>query len=95
MNWTGPGIWTDMVFEYMNNILQPQENFERKKYDEIVTWKLFTGMEMPMAIEDVLILPITSFSPDVNQMGAQSSSHELAYAKHLFLGSWKDNGPSE
>lgn len=89
MNWTGPGIWTDMVFEYMNNIMQPEQNFKTRQYDEIVTWKMFTGLEKPMVVEDVLILPITSFSPDVGQMGAQSSSHPLAYAKHMFLGSWK------
>lgn len=47
MNWTGPGIWTDGVFQYLNNILQAPENFKKKKYDEIVTWKMFTGMENP------------------------------------------------
>lgn len=89
MDWTGPGIWTDMVFAYMNNVMQPEENFRRQKYDELVTWKMFTGLDKPKIVEDVLVLPITSFSPDVGQMGAQSSSHPLAYAKHLFLGSWK------
>lgn len=89
MVWTGPGIWTDSVFAYMNNVLQPQENFETQKYDEFITWETFTGMEMPIAIDDVLVFPITSFSPDVNQMGARSLKHPLAYAKHMFAGSWK------
>lgn len=89
MNWTGPGIWTDTVFEYMNNMMQPEENFGTGKKDEVVTWQLFTGLQAPMVLEDVLVLPITSFSPDVQQMGAQLSSHPLAYAKHMFLGSWK------
>ncbi|KAK6459618.1 membrane-bound alpha-1,6 mannosyltransferase initiation-specific [Scheffersomyces xylosifermentans] len=89
MDWTGPGIWTDAVFNYMNNVLQPPENFKTKKYDQIVDWKLFTGMEMPIAVDDVMILPITSFSPDVNQMGAKSSFDPMAYAKHMFSGSWK------
>lgn len=31
MNWTGPGIFTDTVFEYMNNILQSPEVFKNKK----------------------------------------------------------------
>lgn len=91
MNWTGPAIWTDMVFEYMNNVMQPEENFKSRKYDEIINWKLFSGLQAPLIIEDVLVLPITSFSPDVNQMGAQSSTHPMAYAKHMFLGSWKDD----
>lgn len=89
MVWTGPGIWTDSVFAYMNNALQSPENFAAKKYDEIVTWKTFTGMKMPIAIDDVLVLPITSFSPDVNQMGAKSLKDPMAYAKHMFAGSWK------
>lgn len=95
MDWTGPGIWTDMVFEYMNNVMQPAENFRSQEYDELVTWKLFTGLDKPMVLDDVLVLPITSFSPDVNQMGAQSSSHPLAYSKHMFLGSWKDDKPKK
>lgn len=89
MDWTGPGIFTDMVFEYMNNILQSPEAFVTHNYEVLVDWKLFTGMEQPIAIDDVLVLPITSFSPDVNQMGSKSSSDPMAYAKHMFLGSWK------
>lgn len=89
MNWTGPGIWTDEVFRYMNNILQTPEAFKLKKYDDIVTWKMFTGIQAPIAVDDVMVLPITSFSPDVNQMGAKSMTDPMAYAKHMFLGSWK------
>lgn len=89
MNWTGPGIWTDVVFEYMNNISQPPDNFKTKKYDDIINVSVFTGMTIPVAIQDVLVLPITSFSPDVGQMGAKDTSHPMAYAKHMFLGSWK------
>lgn len=91
MNWTGPGIWTDSVFEYMNNVMQPDLNYKTKQYDDVVTWKLFTGLQAPMVLEDVLVLPITSFSPDVGQMGAHLSAHPMAYAKHMFLGSWKDD----
>lgn len=93
MNWTGPGIWTDSVFEYMNNVLQSEENFKLQRYDELITWKVFTGMESPMVIDDVLILPITSFSPDVGQMGSKSTNDPYCYAKHMFLGSWKDDTP--
>lgn len=91
MNWTGPGIWTDTVFEYINNVVQPPALPEESKPDDVITWKTFTGIEIPVILEDVMVLPITSFSPDVGQMGAQSSSHELAYVKHLFLGLWKND----
>ncbi|ODV79274.1 glycosyltransferase family 32 protein [Suhomyces tanzawaensis NRRL Y-17324] len=93
MNWTGPGIWTDMVFEYMNNIFQSPENLKKNVIEQVVSWKLFTGMEMPIAIDDVMVLPITSFSPDVGQMGAGDTTHPMAYAKHMFEGSWKDTKP--
>ncbi|RCK58200.1 Initiation-specific alpha-1,6-mannosyltransferase [Candida viswanathii] len=96
MNWTGPGIFTDTVFSYMNAILQAPEVITGKyKWDNIVDWKVFTGMQMPIAIDDVLVLPITSFSPDVSQMGSKSSTDPMAYAKHMFLGSWKDDGMPE
>lgn len=72
MNWTGPGIFTDTVFDYMNAILQSPEVITGKyKWETIIDWKVFTGMEQPIAIDDVLVLPITSFSPDVNQMGSK------------------------
>lgn len=89
MNWTGPGIFTDTVFDYMNNILQTPEAFKTRNYEVLVDWKLFTGMQQPIAIDDVLVLPITSFSPDVMQMGSMPSTDPMAYAKHMFLGSWK------
>ncbi|KAF3986920.1 hypothetical protein FT663_04159 [Candidozyma haemuli var. vulneris] len=91
MNWTGPGIWTDSVFEYLNNLAQPQMNRDEGKVETIVDWQLFTGLTKPRIVEDVMVLPITSFSPDVGQMGARSSNHELAYAKHMFSGSWKND----
>lgn len=91
MNWTGPGIFTDYVFLYMNMILQPAENYENKKFDEIISWKTFTGMTMPIGIDDVLVLPITSFSPNVGHMGSKSSNDPMAYVDHRFLGSWKND----
>ena len=89
MFWTGPGIWTDTVFDYLNNDIQPQKNFDRKKIETFVTWKAFTGLTSPHYIQDVIVLPITSFSPGVGHMNSQDSSHPLAYAEHTFLGSWK------
>lgn len=93
MNWTGPGIWTDKIFEYMNNVMQQPDNFKTRKYDEVITWKMFTGTQKPVVVSDVLVLPITSFSPGVGQMGAGHISHPMAYSQHMFLGSWKP--PSE
>lgn len=82
MDWTGPGIWTDSVFEYFND--KPKSGLHYP-----VTWRNFTGMTEPYRVSDVMVLPITSFSPGVDTMGAQSESHPLAFVKHQFEGSWK------
>ncbi|CAK7891370.1 putative glycosyltransferase Hoc1p [[Candida] anglica] len=87
MNWTGPGIFTDFVFKYLNNIVLSSQGHAGT--EDPITWKLFTGISLPVVVDDVMILPITSFSPGVNQMGAQSTSDPMAYAEHLFSGSWK------
>ena len=90
MNWTSTGIWTDVVFEYMNNISQPPDNFKTKTYDDIINVSVFTGMTIPAnnagcaSIAKLFLQP-----PDVGQMGAKDTSHPMAYAKHMFLGSWK------
>lgn len=97
MNWTGPGIFTDMVFGYMNSIMQAEDVLEHPSsgpdHEEIVTWNLFTGIQVPLVLEDVLVLPITCFSPGVGQMGAGLPTDKWAYAQHMFLGSWKDDTP--
>lgn len=78
MNWTGPGIWTDVLFEYFNTVS-----------DEEVTYLTFTNKDTPTVIGDVLVLPITSFSPGVGHMGAKSRNDPMAFVQHHFSGSWK------
>ncbi|EGW31714.1 uncharacterized protein SPAPADRAFT_72461 [Spathaspora passalidarum NRRL Y-27907] len=91
MEWTGPGIFSDYVFDYLNSIFDASSAVARRKYDRIFDRTFFTHMEQPILIQDVLILPITSFSPDVGWMGAHESSDPMAYARHMFSGSWKVN----
>lgn len=82
MDWTGPGAWTDAVFEYFDN--KVKSGLRQK-----VSWSDFTGLKEPKSMSDVLVLPITSFSPGIGQMGAEQESHPLAFVKHNFEGSWK------
>ncbi|OWB49324.1 hypothetical protein B5S27_g864 [[Candida] boidinii] len=117
MQWTGPAIFTDVVFDYLNNVLSDgklgdgfgigskywlkNKHFNLKKLivdengnqlfwnDQLINYKKFTGLTDPLLLDDVMILPITSFSPGVGQMGSQSESHDLAFVKHMFEGSWK------
>lgn len=102
MSWTGPGIYTDELFRYFNNLLKydpgikiknptkPNEHNEGLDiYKNGIDWKFFTLMEQPIVLDDVLILPITSFSPGVGHMGSKPISHPQAYVRHMFEGSWK------
>jgi alpha 1,6-mannosyltransferase len=51
MEHTGPGIWTDAVLAYL-----------KARYN--VTWHELRGLQRPLRIGEVLILPITGqFSP--------------------------------
>lgn len=102
MNWTGPGIFTDEVFKYLNEIIKldsnvkiinktPENQYNKNLniFENGIDWKFFTLMENPIIIDDVLVLPITGFSPGVGHMGSKSPSHPSAYVRHMFEGSWK------
>lgn len=118
MNWTGPGLFSDIIFQYIDNLIQTNDNVSiynqnilttmpsedednsTKKFSKYIYqwlqkklpkfhWGFFSLITAPVIIDDILILPITSFSPDVGQMGAEPSNHKFAYVKHMFEGSWK------
>ncbi|CDR40653.1 CYFA0S05e02916g1_1 [Cyberlindnera fabianii] len=102
MNWTGPGIFTDEVFKYMNGVMKYDPNVKvinptpKNEYNkglniarDGVDWHFFTLMEEPVVLDDVLVLPITGFSPGVGHMGSKSPEHKDAYVRHMFEGSWK------
>lgn len=119
MQWTGPGMFTDAFFDYINNVetdgqfgdgfgigtkywndgqrykLKSQELTEDglplHTVDMPINWLNFTNLQEPVVYDDVMVLPITSFSPGVGQMGSQSPKHELAFVKHMFEGSWKSD----
>ncbi|KAI1259554.1 glycosyltransferase family 32 protein [Xylariaceae sp. FL1019] len=85
VEFTGPAIWTDTIFDYFND----PRYFEMKNSAGEISFRNFTGMETPKRVGDVVILPITSFSPGVGQMGAQGYDDPQAFVKHDFEGSWK------
>lgn len=125
MNWTGPGIFSDIIMEYFNNLIQhnndvlllngniytpstgdhseasveddngiSMKKFYRKIIESLsvhtqIPTEFFSLMTEPIAIDDVMILPITSFSPDVGTMNAKGIEDEMAFVKHQFEGSWK------
>lgn len=94
---TGPAIWTDVIFSYLNdaNYFRPssQEAPDGKSARLNVTWEAFTHLEAPKKVGDVVVLPITCFSPGVQQMGAKEPDDPMAYVKHEFIGKVYDDAP--
>lgn len=85
IEFTGPALWTDIVFEYFND----ERFFNMASSPGPIDYRNFTGMEVAKRVGDVVILPITSFSPGVQQMGAKDYDDPMAFVKHDFEGTWK------
>ena len=82
VEFTGPAIWTDTIFRFFNNA----EYFDMSTSKGNITWKQFTGITQSKKVGDVVVLPITSFSPGVGQMGAGEEDDPMAFVKHTFEG---------
>ncbi|RDA95326.1 hypothetical protein CP533_3443 [Ophiocordyceps camponoti-saundersi (nom. inval.)] len=80
IEFTGPALWTDVLMDYFND----ERYFNTGDSKGPVNWKSFTGMETSRRIGDVVVLPITSFSPGVEQMGSKDIEDPMAYVKHDF-----------
>lgn len=57
INWTGPSVFTDSVLSYL-----------LARYG--LTWRDLRDLRRPLRIGDVLVLPVTGFSPGVGNFGA-------------------------
>ncbi|PYH48957.1 glycosyltransferase family 32 protein [Aspergillus saccharolyticus JOP 1030-1] len=86
MEFTGPGAWTDAVFRYFND---PEYFNIEPGSPSNVTYEDFTNLQGYKKMGDVVVLPITSFSPGVHQMGAGDIDDPMAFVKHNFGGTWK------
>jgi alpha 1,6-mannosyltransferase len=82
MEYTGPGAWTDALFSYFNN----KEFFDFSDRTTNVSYSDFFAITVQKKIGDVVVLPITSFSPGVGQMGAEGPEDPMAFVKHEFDG---------
>lgn len=83
VEFTGPAAWTDAVFRYLND---PEYFKIDPKTSRNVTYEDFTGQEDRRKVGDVVVLPITSFSPGVGQMGAMDIDDPMAFVQHDFDG---------
>lgn len=79
---TGPAVWTDTIMDYFND----ERFFDMGNSEGTIDYTKFTGMEMSRRVGDVAVLPITSFSPGVGQMGAKEPDDPMAFVKHDFEG---------
>lgn len=82
IEFTGPAVWTDSIFAFFNN----PNYFDMSTSKGNITWENFTGMKAPKKVGDVIVLPITSFSPGIKTMGAGEESDPMAFVKHNFEG---------
>jgi alpha 1,6-mannosyltransferase len=82
IEFTGPAVWTDTIFSYFNN----PDYFDMSTSKGNITWENFTGMKAPKKVGDVIVLPITSFSPGIKTMGAGDDDDPMAFVKHNFEG---------
>ncbi|RLV93359.1 Initiation-specific alpha-16-mannosyltransferase [Spathaspora sp. JA1] len=87
INWTGPGLFTDTTYKYMNSILQA--DFDN--YEVIVNYNFFIGVQLPVVIGDVMVLPEECMRPR-NVSSTGEFIDPLAYVKHLGSGIWKNKG---
>lgn len=82
IEFTGPALWTDSIFQFFNN----PDYFDMTTSKGNITWQHFTGMKAPKKVGDVIILPITSFSPGIKTMNAGDEDDPMAFVKHNFEG---------
>lgn len=82
VEFTGPAVWTDTIFDYFND----PRYFDMSTSKGPIDWQNFTGMEAAKKVGDVIVLPITSFSPGVGQMGAKDVNDVMAFVRHGFEG---------
>mmetsp|Transcript_5909 Transcript_5909/g.19017 ORF Transcript_5909/g.19017 Transcript_5909/m.19017 type:complete len:298 (-) Transcript_5909:436-1329(-) len=75
MEWTGPGVFTDAVLDYLATELH-------------VDWRTeLHRLRQPKLFGDVLVLSTTGFSPGMFGR-SESVLHPQALAEHLFYGTW-------
>ncbi|KAI9841989.1 MAG: membrane-bound alpha-1,6- mannosyltransferase Initiation-specific [Sclerophora amabilis] len=85
VEFTGPALWTDIVFAYLNN----PAYFDMGKSEQNITVENFFNIKEAKKVGDVVVLPITSFSPGIKTMNAGEPEDPMAFVKHDFEGTWK------
>lgn len=82
VEFTGPAVFTDAVFSYFNN----ESYFDYSVRNTSISAMDFAGLTSQKKVGDVIVLPITSFSPGVEHMGSKDTDDPMAFVKHEFSG---------
>ncbi|ORY83244.1 nucleotide-diphospho-sugar transferase [Protomyces lactucae-debilis] len=86
---TGPGLWTDVVFRHLGS--DESEKSLQGISGGAINWReKLTGTKEQRQFGDVIVLPITSFSPGLGSMGSKPASDDMAMVQHHFHGSWRN-----
>lgn len=81
MGWTGSGVWTDVIFSYLNDYL-------RSGNTEKITWTWFHDMKQPRQVADLLVFPAFSFSAPA-EIKNDDDRKALFLTHHEAKKSWK------
>jgi len=76
LEWTGPGVFTDSVLRYLGA-------------RHGMMWPALKDLRKPLRFHEMVVLPVTGFSPGVNLFGAGGNGDKEAMVNHGFHGSWK------
>ncbi|RLV89255.1 Initiation-specific alpha-16-mannosyltransferase [Spathaspora sp. JA1] len=87
INWTGPGRFTDCVFNYLNNILQSDFN----NFETLINYDFFVKIKNPVTISDAMVLPVRCQNAGKKHLGT-SLDDPMAYIQHVGSGVWKKSG---
>jgi alpha 1,6-mannosyltransferase len=80
MDWTGPGLWTDTIFDYINETYH-------------IEWWTLTKLKRGRLIGDIYFLPTAAFRPSGSEIRAKGRRDPEARVWHYFHGSWKNSRP--
>lgn len=82
LRWTGSGVWTDVVMNYLND-------YVKLAIYQAVSWTEFHALETPKLVLDILVLPMKSFALDLDVPKDGKISDPIAFAKHWLASIWK------
>lgn len=80
--WTGTGLWTDVVLNYLND-------YVKSSIFQSVSWQDFHALLMPKLVSDILVLPVKSFASQIEVPKDGKISDQIAFVKHFGANLWR------